>query len=69
MSSESLQSGTVYPSLSDIREVSLAIPTAVAEDVYTSGRADSPMPKDITKFLRDAMYVPSYDSSHSTDHC
>ena len=51
MSSESLQSGTVYPSLSDIREVSLAIATAVAEDVYTSGRADSPMPKDITKFL------------------
>jgi len=57
---EDLQLGRIYPPLSRIREVSLAIAIAVAEVAYRSGLASIPMPDDLPSHIQSQMYDPKY---------
>jgi malate dehydrogenase (oxaloacetate-decarboxylating)(NADP+) len=59
-SDEDLQLGRIYPPLSRIREVSLAIAIAVAEVAYRSGLASIPMPDDLPSHIQSQMYDPKY---------
>lgn len=60
VSEDDLAVGAVYPPLADIRPVSLAIATAVAEQAYAQGVARVPRPDDIEQAIADYMYDPSY---------
>lgn len=55
-----LESGRIYPSLTNIREVSLRIATAVAEIAHDEGLARTPRPADIAADIRQRMYQPEY---------
>jgi malate dehydrogenase (oxaloacetate-decarboxylating)(NADP+) len=57
---DSLQSGSIYPPLSQIRSISLQIATAVAERAYEQGLATEPKPDDIETMIKNIMYDPSY---------
>jgi malate dehydrogenase (oxaloacetate-decarboxylating)(NADP+) len=57
-----LSKGLIYPPLDRIREVSLALATAVAEVAYRKGLADGPRPSDVRSFIRSLMYQPIYKS-------
>ena len=57
---EDLAMGRIYPALSKIREVSLKIATAVAEDVHREGLARLPRAKDIEADIRARMFQPVY---------
>ena len=52
--------GRIYPPLYRIREVSLAIATAVAEVAYDKGLAETPKPKDLRAHIKAQMYEPMY---------
>jgi malate dehydrogenase (oxaloacetate-decarboxylating)(NADP+) len=52
--------GRVYPPLSKIREVSVRIATAVAEEAHRTGLARRPRPADIEADVRARMFVPEY---------
>ncbi len=61
MVSEShLNEGTIYPPLTDIRSVSLAIAVAVAEKAYQQNLAIDERPADLHKYIADSMYDPTY---------
>ncbi|MEP1231386.1 MAG: NAD-dependent malic enzyme, partial [Litorimonas sp.] len=60
VSQESLDAGTLYPPLSDIREVSLNIAIAVAKTAYETGMAQSGEPEDIQAHIQEMMYEPNY---------
>ena len=53
-----LERGSVYPPLSDIRHISLAIATNVATRAYELGLARSPRPRNIRRSIEKQMYVP-----------
>ena len=55
-----LAMGRIYPSLTRIREVSLAIAAAVAEVAYRNGLAAAPEPEDIPARIREEMFEPVY---------
>ncbi len=55
-----LVSGSVYPPIHRIREVSLKIATAVAEHAYCHGLTDHEPPEDLTRYIRNLMYDPVY---------
>jgi malate dehydrogenase (oxaloacetate-decarboxylating)(NADP+) len=57
---EELETGTVYPDLRKIRQISLAIATAVCRLAYEQGLARVPEPEDIRQWVRDHMYHPEY---------
>jgi len=57
---DDMAAGRIYPVLSRIREVSLAIATAVAEIAYREGLATEPKPADLAQFISDYMYEPRY---------
>jgi malate dehydrogenase (oxaloacetate-decarboxylating)(NADP+) len=57
---EELNSGTVYPDLGKIRQISLAIATAVCRLAYDNDLARYSEPEDIRKHVRDCMYHPDY---------
>lgn len=57
-----LEYGRVYPPLPRIREVSLTVAVAVAEVAYKEGLASRPRPDDLTKYIRDLMFEPEYQS-------
>jgi len=57
---EDLVMGRIYPALSKIREVSLKIATAVAEEVHREGLARLPRAKDIEADIRNSMFQPVY---------
>jgi malate dehydrogenase (oxaloacetate-decarboxylating)(NADP+) len=57
---EDMAAGRIYPVLSRIREVSVAIATAVAEIAYREGLATEPKPDDLAQHIRDFMYEPRY---------
>ncbi len=59
---EDLAMGRIYPALSKIREVSLKIATAVAEEVHREGLARLPRAKDIEADIRARMFQPVYRS-------
>ncbi|OQR86392.1 NADP-dependent malic enzyme [Achlya hypogyna] len=55
---EDLATGSVYPPLSKIREVSLYIAAAVAEYGFKQGFATVPEPESWTALCQEAMYTP-----------
>ena len=61
-----LETGCAYPPLSDIRNVSLMIAAAVAENIMKEGRADPILQKTLKSFdaikerCRSMMYEPKY---------
>lgn len=60
VSDEDLRHGTLYPSLNNIRELSLNIADEVIEYAYQFNIAKlDPKPDDMMKYLRDYMYDPA----------
>lgn len=59
-SEEDLAQGRVYPSLTRIRDVSVSIATAVAEEAYRAGLARRPRPDDLRAAIRGSMFEPAY---------
>jgi malate dehydrogenase (oxaloacetate-decarboxylating)(NADP+) len=57
---EDLDMGRIYPALSKIREVSLKIATAVADEVHREKLARVPRPANIEADIRGRMFVPEY---------
>ncbi len=57
---EHLASGSIYPPLTHIRDISLTIATAVAEQAYAQGLARQPRPDDVRQAIAASMYDPSY---------
>ncbi len=60
VSEADLASGSVYPPLAEIREVSLKIATAVAEYAWEQGLTKQPRPDNIRKQIHAMMYDPKY---------
>jgi malate dehydrogenase (oxaloacetate-decarboxylating)(NADP+) len=60
VSQESLDAGTLYPPLCDIREVSLEIAVALAEKAYECGVAQDPKPDNLRETIQGLMYDPKY---------
>ncbi|MDX1394199.1 MAG: NAD-dependent malic enzyme [Gemmatimonadota bacterium] len=57
----SLAQGRVYPPLTEIRDVSASIASAVAEVAYEQGLAAARRPADFETHVRSLMYTPAYD--------
>jgi malate dehydrogenase (oxaloacetate-decarboxylating)(NADP+) len=55
-----LAQGSIYPPLKNMRAVSAAIATSVAEVVFKRGLAGVPKPADTAEFILKSMYDPSY---------
>ena len=60
VSEDDLKSATLYPPLDTIRNASLEIALAVAEEAYQKGLAKLPKPENLKAYIRDLMYDPSY---------
>lgn len=60
---ENIAQGTLYPSLSTIREVSAVVAAAVAADLYSLGVATVlPQPADLLAFCKDSMWDCNYEN-------
>ena len=59
---EDLARGSVYPSLTRIRSVSLKIAKAVAERAYALGYAKLPRPDDMEQHVAARMFEPGYSA-------
>lgn len=57
---EEVESRTLYPRMNRIREVSLSIATAVAEEAFRSGLAVENRPGDLQAHIQGLMYEPTY---------
>ena len=57
---EELDSGTLYPDLGKIRQISLAIATAVCRLAWDEGLARYEQPEDIRDYVRSCMWHPEY---------
>ncbi len=62
VSADDLAQGSLFPSLTKIREVSAAIALAVAEVAYQRDLAARPRPDDLLAFIKAQMYEPQYQS-------
>lgn len=60
VSQKDLDAGTLYPSLTDIRNISLNIAVDVAEKAYACGLARDPKPQDLKAHIAAMMYHPNY---------
>ncbi len=60
VSERDLEAGTIYPPLTDIRRVSLAIAVAVAQKAWQQGLALARRPADIEQMIAALMYDPGY---------
>ena len=60
VSQELLDSGCLYPELTDIRDVSLKIAVAVAKRAFAMGLTDKPEPDDIEQEIAASMFEPGY---------
>lgn len=58
VSKESFDEGKIYPELSDLRDISLKVATAVAEEAFAEGIAGIAKPADIESYLADRMWTP-----------
>lgn len=57
-----LDESCVYPSLNNIREVSVKVALAIARNKYATGQASVlPEPIDLEAHIRSVMYQPAYD--------
>jgi len=59
---QDLASGRIFPALAGIREVSVKIATAVADEAHREGLARLPRPADIEADVRARMFVPEYQA-------
>jgi malate dehydrogenase (oxaloacetate-decarboxylating)(NADP+) len=57
---EDLALGRIYPALSKIREVSVKIAAAVADEAHRAGLARRPRPADLEADIRARMFEPAY---------
>lgn len=57
---EELAAGTLYPDLGKIRQISLAIATAVCRLAWDEGLARCDEPEDIREYVRACMWHPDY---------
>ncbi len=57
---DDLAQGRIYPSLSQIREVSIQIATAVAAEAHATGLARVARPEDIEADVRSRVFEPEY---------
>jgi malate dehydrogenase (oxaloacetate-decarboxylating)(NADP+) len=57
-----LDSGRLYPRLSETRRVSADIAQAVAEVAYQEGLAGAPRPEDLAAAVANQMYDAAYPS-------
>lgn len=55
-----LEQGSLYPPLTEIRQVSATLAVAVAETAYARGLATRPRPSDLPAAVRAEMYEPRY---------
>ena len=60
VTADDLAIGRIYPELTRIREVSLAIALAVAETAFARGFAGLPRPDNLGKHVKAQMYQPDY---------
>lgn len=60
VTADDLAVGRVCPSLAGIREVSLKIATAVADEAWRSGLTTQPRPDDLEADIRSRMFEPEY---------
>ena len=60
VSSEDLAQGSLYPPLSEVREVSAHIAVAVANEAFAQGHAGIARPADLLAHVRSCMYDPRY---------
>jgi malate dehydrogenase (oxaloacetate-decarboxylating)(NADP+) len=60
VTSEDLAAGRVFPPAARMRQVALAVATAVAEVAYESRLATVPRPPDIEAHIRRSMYAGDY---------
>ncbi|CAG9787154.1 unnamed protein product [Diatraea saccharalis] len=64
VSEEDLALGRIYPSLAEVRDVSLAIAVNVAKMAYDEGLASLyPEPKDLAQHVKNQMYNFHYESA------
>ncbi len=59
---ERLEEACLYPSLDNIRSVSLEIAVDLLEAAYKKGTATEPEPEDLRSHIESQMYTPSYGS-------
>lgn len=59
---DDLAQGRIFPSLTRIREVSLAIGTAVAQVAFERGLTNMSRPTDLDAYVKAQMYEPDYSS-------
>ncbi len=67
VSQAQLDSGSLYPPLSEIRDVSAKIAVAVAEQAYRENLAELPKPADLLEFIENEMYQPAYPDQEGED--
>ncbi|MDA3857707.1 MAG: oxaloacetate-decarboxylating malate dehydrogenase, partial [Roseovarius sp.] len=60
VSQQRLDAGTLYPPLSDIRNISLNIAVAVAEKAFETGVAQAEQPQDVASHIQAKMYESDY---------
>ncbi len=60
VSEDDLEHGALYPPLDIIREVSLEIAIAVAEEAFETGNAQAKRPDDLRAAIKAQMYDPKY---------
>ena len=58
VTAQDLQRGSLYPPHRDIRRISLAIATSVAEAVYAMKLARTKRPRNVRQAIRRLMYEP-----------
>jgi malate dehydrogenase (oxaloacetate-decarboxylating)(NADP+) len=57
---QDLDQGSLYPPLSQVREVSTKLAVAVAEVAFSQGHAGIERPADLLAHVRACMYDPTY---------
>jgi malate dehydrogenase (oxaloacetate-decarboxylating)(NADP+) len=57
---QELEVGALYPSLTQIRDISAAIAAAVWETAWSEGNAAQKVPNNPIQFLKEKMYFPDY---------
>lgn len=60
VSEETLATGSIYPPLDQLRDVSANIAVVVAEIAFRAGLAEADRPKDLNSYVRSIMYEPNY---------
>ncbi len=58
---EMLNSGLIYPPISEIRKVSINVAIKIAELIFHKGLAGIETPENIDEFIRSKVYYPAYN--------